>query len=1374
MTLRRPLRTPAEQAQPLASVGLCRRLVLVLASLAPLALIAATPTLAASSRSYVSKIEPGSVKVGENIFEDPAGLTIDPSDNVWISVCPRGNVNGDCIHSTIYEYGPYPSQTKVATQPDEHGQARGGSGGALAVDSANDDLYVTANETSDVDVYNPLGEFVPPQWEFDPTGEYGESELAVDNSGGESNGRVYVLRTYFEQSDTIAALSPEDAPIDFTAHEEYISGNKITEDPVTLNRASFYDPVVDPINGDLYVQVFRNNTIEVFSPSGELLKTLPIGAGFEDPMAFDPTTGNLLIDEGVIDEYSPSGELLGHITGTSPSTPLVAPGQIAVNSEGYLYVVEHHENVVDIFSPKVVVPKIGYQAVSEPTPTSGDLTATINPSEAGEEVTTCHFEYGTDLSFGLGTLPCLTDSNAEVGTPAAPIISTTEVHAAVFGLATDTPYYYRVVAGNARAAGLGANQHFIPRAVQGLQTEAATNVEATSATLHGSFRGNGQDTHYYFEYGTDKTYGNITEPEEDAGTGSGTVDVAPVSISGLQPAATYHFRIVARNAAGTTYGPDEKFTTLTKPSIESFYSSDLTSTSAVLHATINPQGGDTTYHFEYGTTTSYGSSAPMPLEEITANLLDDHSVEVEITNLEEGATYHFRVVAESKYGKAVSEDQSFGFHPPNCPNAHLRQITNSSNLPDCRAYELVSPDDAGGTALFPEGPNSAEEPNPPRFAFGGLLATIPGSGEPINDDGDLYVATRTDEGWITRYVGFPKNQALKDDGPPNEPTTGQILNSPAGVRADSSMNEFLDWNDGNEGNAGVNVEYNFTPHVWAADGTSLGEWPTTPGYSAQHSFELNQSADFTHFVFQEGELPSLSLIDNDTVSHTATKVSLLPDGGPIPVQLGDTDPNSESLSIPAISSDGSRILMGARAESEEPCKDYIRGYELIKCPVRPPSLLYMRVNDLVTYEVSQGHAVDYVGMTPDGSKVYFTSEEHLTHEDEDHGGASLFMWSSEKEEHKEFPLTLISKGDNNGEAGKPGNTSNCNASWTAQCGIVTYSNNAAYTGTQGFTYGDLLGNGLSDNSIASANGDVYFFSPEQLVGGKGVNGEENLYDYRDERVQYVTTLEPQKYCSPDENGHHWCSVGPVLRMQVSPDDSYMAFLTASRLTSYNNAGFLEMYRYRPSTEQLICVSCLPSGEPPTSNVEASSNGLFMTNDGRTFFSTGDPLVPADTDGLRDVYEFVEGHARLISSGTSSVDHISGIAAGLYNELFVAGLVGVTGNGVNVYFSTYDTLVGQDRNGSQLKFYDARTNGGFPYLAPAAPCEAADECHGVGSSPEEDAQNGSGAELGKGGNVGASSSGSHLKRKKKHRRRRHRRSRTGGRSRRGKWSERRAK
>ena len=146
---------------------------------------------------------------------------------------------------------------------------------------------------------------------------------------------------------------------------------------------------------------------------------------------------------------------------------------------------------------------------------------------------------------------------------------------------------------------------------------------------------------------------------------------------------------------------------------------------------------------------------------------------------------------------------------------------------------------------------------------------------------------------------------------------------------------------------------------------------------------------------------------------------------------------------------------------------------------------------------------------------------------------------------------------------------------------------------------------------------------------------------------------------------------------MSPNDTHMAFLTASKITSYENAGYLEMYSYEPASGKIVCVSCIPDGAPPTSNVEASDNGLFMTNDGRTFFSTADALVPQDTDGIRDVYEYVEGRPQLISSGTGSKEvGLTVVGTGLSK----IGLIGVSANGTDVYFSTYDTLVARDHNG----------------------------------------------------------------------------------------------
>ena len=156
----------------------------------------------------------------------------------------------------------------------------------------------------------------------------------------------------------------------------------------------------------------------------------------------------------------------------------------------------------------------------------------------------------------------------------------------------------------------------------------------------------------------------------------------------------------------------------------------------------------------------------------------------------------------------------------------------------------------------------------------------------------------------------------------------------------------------------------------------------------------------------------------------------------------------------------------------------------------------------------------------------------------------------------------------------------------------------------------------------------------------------------------------------------------------------------------------KMYTYEPATEKTVCVSCDPNGDPPVGSVEGAEFGLFMSNDGRTFFYTPNALVPQDTNHLHDVYEFVEGRPQLITSGVGSED-----AQVTPNQVRPAGFAGVISHGVNVYFSTYESLVGQDQNGAFLKFYDARTGmGGFPFVPASAPCAAADECHGAGSSP----------------------------------------------------------
>src|SRR3954453_6730234 len=88
-------------------------------------------------------------------------------------------------------------------------------------------------------------------------------------------------------------------------------------------------------------------------------------------------------------------------------------------------------------------------------------------------------------------------------------------------------------------------------------TAAASNLAATTATLNGNVTPNGNDTTYYFQYGTTTAYGSQT-PSDGPVKGNKDKDVK-ADVAGLAPSTTYHFRLVATNTAGTVNGADMVF-----------------------------------------------------------------------------------------------------------------------------------------------------------------------------------------------------------------------------------------------------------------------------------------------------------------------------------------------------------------------------------------------------------------------------------------------------------------------------------------------------------------------------------------------------------------------------------------------------------------------------------------------------------------------------------------------------------------------------------------------------------------------------------------------------------------------------------------------
>ena len=90
-------------------------------------------------------------------------------------------------------------------------------------------------------------------------------------------------------------------------------------------------------------------------------------------------------------------------------------------------------------------------------------------------------------------------------------------------------------------------------------TQPATNVTTTEATLNAKGSPNGTPTEYWFQYGTTTAYGSQT-PVRDAGSGT-TVQTYSERVSGLTPGKIYHYRVVARQGSSTYYGSDQLFAT---------------------------------------------------------------------------------------------------------------------------------------------------------------------------------------------------------------------------------------------------------------------------------------------------------------------------------------------------------------------------------------------------------------------------------------------------------------------------------------------------------------------------------------------------------------------------------------------------------------------------------------------------------------------------------------------------------------------------------------------------------------------------------------------------------------------------------------------
>jgi alpha-tubulin suppressor-like RCC1 family protein len=195
-------------------------------------------------------------------------------------------------------------------------------------------------------------------------------------------------------------------------------------------------------------------------------------------------------------------------------------------------------------------------------------------------------------------------------------------------------------------------------------TGSSTSIGEHEATLGGTVNPEGTVTHYQFEYGTEAGNFSSSTPDVSAGSGASAVPVS-AKVTGLQPGTTYHYRIIANSATGISAGTEATFTTtghppLPPPTVTTEGASAITAHATTLEATVNPNGLDTHYYFEYGTNpTLYESDAPaLPGNDAGSGSVPVH-VSVGATSLAPYTTYYYRVVASNSTGTSYGTEQKF-------------------------------------------------------------------------------------------------------------------------------------------------------------------------------------------------------------------------------------------------------------------------------------------------------------------------------------------------------------------------------------------------------------------------------------------------------------------------------------------------------------------------------------------------------------------------------------------------------------------------------------------------------------------------------------------------------------------------------------------
>jgi hypothetical protein len=300
-------------------------------------------------------------------------------------------------------------------------------------------------------------------------------------------------------------------------------------------------------DGSFYVAPDGGSDITHFSGAGAVLGTIT-GVGSLQGLTFDSVNEVLVAAVGdKLKSYGAGDALVSEVSGKNGSGLGSGTGRLyEITPSGSIF---SDLNVYDW----ATIPGVETPTISEIEPKSAHLSAEVDPGAGPPTESVAHFEYSADGGANWKETPA-----QELTSPGA-----TEISADLDPLLPNTEYLVRVVISNSLASRTSDTTSFsTPQIAPEVLAANATDVSETSAVLNGTITPFGLQTSYYFEYGTTATYGSRFPVGIDSVAGNGYEPRAfSGTINGLEPGTTYHFRIVATNAIGTTQGDDRTFTT---------------------------------------------------------------------------------------------------------------------------------------------------------------------------------------------------------------------------------------------------------------------------------------------------------------------------------------------------------------------------------------------------------------------------------------------------------------------------------------------------------------------------------------------------------------------------------------------------------------------------------------------------------------------------------------------------------------------------------------------------------------------------------------------------------------------------------------------